>query len=34
MKVIETGNGLSEEEMKNLFAFENTGMFNCKSLIE
>ena len=34
MKVIDTGNGMTDEELKNCFNFENTGLYNCKSLIE
>jgi K+-sensing histidine kinase KdpD len=34
MKVIDTGKGLTEDELKDLFNFENTSLYNCKLLIE
>jgi hypothetical protein len=34
MKVIDDGKGLENEEIKNLFNYENRGLYNCKQLIE
>lgn len=35
MKVIDTGHGYTDEQIKTCFNFEeNTGLYNCKSLIE
>ena len=35
LKIVDDGKGLTEEEIKNMFTYENNiGLYSCKSLIE